>query len=176
MIKTILFAADLGVYTPFLLQHVNDLALRHDGNVVVIHAVEPAGQMAEAMVRAYLPEARRAELEQESRERMERTIKGRIVDLLEEEFMDGQDGLSRVNDVRVRFGHPVAVILEEARACQADLIVVGSHGHRSVSPALLGSVTSKILQMSRVPVYMVPMVRQLPAEAGLQLTPHRGAA
>lgn len=176
MIKTILFAADLGVYTPFLLQHVNDLAIGHGGNVVIVHVVEPAGEMAEAIVRAYLPEVSRAELEQDGRERVARSIKGRIVDLLEDEFMDGHDGLSRVNDVRVGFGHPVSVILDEARNCQADLIVMGSHGHRSMNPALLGSVTSKVLQMSRVPVYMVPMVREFPAESWLQRPPQRGVA
>jgi len=73
--------------------------------------------------------------------------------------MDGQQGLSQIRDVRVVAGKPVEVILQEARHCDADLIILGSHGQDTSSPHLLGSVTSRVLQTSRVPIYMVPLVR-----------------
>ncbi|MEE8059612.1 MAG: universal stress protein, partial [Pseudomonadales bacterium] len=89
------------------------------------------------------------------------SVKGRIVDVLEEEFIDGQQGLSKIRDVRVMTGKPVDVILEEASNCNADMIILGSHGPGTEMQNVLGSVTSRILQMSRVPVYMVPLVRNI---------------
>ena len=62
-------------------------------------------------------------------------------------------------DVRVLSGSPCDVILEEAESQQADLIMMGSNCHGSNSPPILGSVVSKVLQLSKIPVYMVPMAQ-----------------
>jgi nucleotide-binding universal stress UspA family protein len=49
-------------------------------------------------------------------------------------------------------GDPAAAILEFARATQADLIVVGTHGRSGLPKALLGSVAERIFRSSSVPV------------------------
>jgi nucleotide-binding universal stress UspA family protein len=46
-------------------------------------------------------------------------------------------------------------ILNTAEACEADLIVMGSHGRRGLEKLLLGSVTQRVLQDARVPVMVV---------------------
>lgn len=46
-------------------------------------------------------------------------------------------------------------ILNTAAACEADLIVMGSHGRRGFEKLLLGSVTQRVLQDARVPVTVV---------------------
>jgi nucleotide-binding universal stress UspA family protein len=46
-------------------------------------------------------------------------------------------------------------IVEAARRCGADLVVMGSHGRTGVARALLGSVASKVLALSPVPVMVV---------------------
>lgn len=164
MIKNILFATDLGIYTPFMLHHVNALAGQHNARVVVLHVVEPPGHMAEAVVETYLSAETRRELEDVGIKRIIDSIKRRVVDQLEEEYLDGQEGLSHIRDVLVLSGHPADTILSQANELETDLIILGSHGHRNLAPNLLGSVTSKVLQMSRVPVYMVPLMRSvLPA-------------
>ncbi|THF60366.1 universal stress protein [Pseudothauera rhizosphaerae] len=45
-------------------------------------------------------------------------------------------------------------IVEAARRCAADLIVIGSHGRRSVLQKILDSVTVKVLLHSPVPVFV----------------------
>jgi nucleotide-binding universal stress UspA family protein len=47
-------------------------------------------------------------------------------------------------------------ILDVALEQDAKLIVVGTHGATAVVPALLGSVSSALLQHSEVPVLVVP--------------------
>ncbi len=165
MIETILFATDLGIYTPFLLHHVNAIASRHEARVIVLHAIEPPGHMSDAVVEVYLNNDVRQELQQNGLEQIIEELKGRIVDLLEEEFIDGREGLSNIRDVKVIAGRPASVILDQAEPCGADMIILGSHGTGTEGPNMLGSVTSRVLQMSRVPVYMVPLVRNIMTQA-----------
>lgn len=161
MIQTILFATDLGIHTPYLLHHVNALAAQHHARVVVLHVIEQGGQLGDAAMASYLSEAERSEFQQFGIRRITDTIKNRIIDLLEEEFIDGQEGLLQVRDVQVIPGRAVDTIVKQASECRADLIIMGSHGINTVSANMLGSVTSQVLQLSRVPVYMVPLIRSV---------------
>lgn len=58
--------------------------------------------------------------------------------------------------VHVRIGPDAATILEFARTMQADLIVLGRHGHSRVGQALFGSVAEKIVRKADCPVLVVP--------------------
>ncbi len=165
MIQTILFATDMGLHTHYLLHHVNSLACLHSAKVIVVHAIEPPGHLGDAVVQSYLCHDTQREIEEAGLSRIIDGVKGRIVDILEEEFIDGQQGLSKVRDVKVVAGKPVEVILTQASSCNVDMIIMGSHGNDTAMPNMLGSVTSRILQMSRVPVYMVPLVRRVATQA-----------
>jgi len=50
---------------------------------------------------------------------------------------------------------PAEQIVETARRCGADLIVMGSHGRTGIARVLLGSVAGKVLLLSSVPVMIV---------------------
>lgn len=160
MIQTILFATDMGLHTHYLLHHVNALAMQHDARVIVVHAIEPPGHLGRAVVGSCLSDDSRRELAETGIDGIIRGVKSRIVDMLEDEFIDGQQGLSRIRDVRVIAGKPVDVILQEVADNNADMVIMGSHGQNTVEN-MLGSVTSRILKLSRVPVYMVPLVRNI---------------
>lgn len=54
---------------------------------------------------------------------------------------------------RVMHGHPAAVLLERAK--EADLLVVGSHGHGGFVGTLLGSVSQRCTQHATCPVVVV---------------------
>jgi nucleotide-binding universal stress UspA family protein len=59
-------------------------------------------------------------------------------------------------------GRVADAIVEEARKSRCDLIVIGTHGRRGVSRAMLGSDAENVVRNSPVPVLLV---RQ-PARAG----------
>jgi nucleotide-binding universal stress UspA family protein len=50
---------------------------------------------------------------------------------------------------------PFQGILEAANKTGADLIVVGSHGHRGLERLILGSQAAKVLSLAKVPVLVV---------------------
>ena len=60
----------------------------------------------------------------------------------------------RVDSV-VRFGEPVAQILDEAETFGADLIVVGTAGRSGIGRVLLGSVAERVFGKAPVPVMLV---------------------
>lgn len=48
-------------------------------------------------------------------------------------------------------------ILKQAKEWGADLIVMGTHSHSTLEKILVGTVASKILEKTEIPVYMVPI-------------------
>ncbi len=52
-------------------------------------------------------------------------------------------------------GAPIRAIVDQAKKCDADYIVMGSHGHGALAQLVLGSVATKVLAQSRVPVLLV---------------------
>ena len=53
-------------------------------------------------------------------------------------------------------GPTIDSILAQAQQLQAELIVVGSHGHGATYDLLVGSISSGIIRGSKVPVLVVP--------------------
>lgn len=53
-------------------------------------------------------------------------------------------------------GPPVECIHETAKAVDADMIVLGSHGHGALYDLLVGSVSEGVMRYSTVPVCIVP--------------------
>lgn len=159
MIKTILFAADMGIHTSYLLHHVNSTALKYHARVVVLHVIEPATSIGGVIQSRYRSAGSDQLGQHEGMAQIIEQVRNRIIDSLEDEFMDGHQGLSNICDVRVLLGKPAEVILSQAINCRAGMIVLGSHGSEVVGENILGSVVSTVLKMTRVPVYMVPLVR-----------------
>lgn len=56
---------------------------------------------------------------------------------------------------RLERGDPAETILRLAEEGEHDLIVMGSHGHSRVHRALIGSVSEKVLRVSKVPVLLM---------------------
>jgi nucleotide-binding universal stress UspA family protein len=52
-------------------------------------------------------------------------------------------------------GEPAEAILAAAKAGKVDLLVMGSHGRGSVKGILLGSVSSKVIAQTELPVTIV---------------------
>lgn len=59
-------------------------------------------------------------------------------------------------------GESARLISEVAGAGQADVVVVGTHGHSAVVAAVVGSVTQQLLHIAGCPVLAVPPARPTP--------------
>jgi nucleotide-binding universal stress UspA family protein len=55
----------------------------------------------------------------------------------------------------IKTGEPVEAIAEAARERNADLIVMGTHGHSEARHVFVGSVTESVVRQSDTPVLLV---------------------
>jgi len=66
------------------------------------------------------------------------------------------DGIEAETFLSESFGSRVCdVVADEAKRCNAELIVIGSHGRRGIGRLLIGSDAEQIVRLAPVPVLLV---------------------
>lgn len=159
MIKKILLGADLGPFTSHMLIHVDALTESFGAKLHVVHAVSPLGELASAVLRSRCSERVKQEVLGSTHVTgLLETIREEIFDAFADTTFTENSLVDRISEVVVAPGSPANLILYEAERSGADLIVVGSHGTESIDGRILGSVAAKVLQLSKIPVMMIPMM------------------
>ncbi|APC18284.1 universal stress protein UspA [Pseudomonas frederiksbergensis] len=157
MIRSMLYATDLGLYAPFVMQHALALARTFQADLYVVHAVEPMGLFAESVLQSYLDEQALNEFHSQGLNTVMANIEQRVFDSFREELGEGQQDLALIQSVRVFQGDPSQVILDQAQKLSVDLLILGSHSHGAGGETPLGRTAARVLQLSQVPVYLVPL-------------------
>lgn len=60
-------------------------------------------------------------------------------------------------DTEIGEGDFADEILKKAKDCNADIIVLGTHGRKGIEKIFMGSVAEKVLHKSVIPVYIIPI-------------------
>lgn len=140
MFETIVWATDGSELADHALEHVRELAAIHHSRIVAVHANELLhGRFGGAPLLADEPDLR---------EKI-----GRQVAELRETGVDAR--------LEVRSGSQdvATLIARAADDVDADLIVVGTHGHGGLTAALMGSVARALCHTARRPVLIIPPPR-----------------
>ena len=133
------------------------VARQHGARIVLLHALEPMGQTATTLVRNVVPAKTLKKLEEEGLSRVRNEIHDRLNRFCETELGPGAREEDLVAAIHIIEGQPAKVILSEAAANNADMIVMGMHGYSGIERVLLGSVANKVAQQSLIPVLLVPV-------------------
>jgi len=143
--KTILVPVDFSDVTPLVADTARRFALAFGSRVVLLHV---AGYLDDRVKIGYslmpvcdLPP-------QDLKEEQGQLLK------LKEHLAAG--GTFPVDVELLQDGEPADCILAKSASLQADLIIMGSHGHGALYNLLTGSVTSAVLKSARCPVLVVP--------------------
>ncbi|MBH3399329.1 universal stress protein [Pseudomonas fluorescens] len=160
MIRSMLFATDLGLYAPYVMQHALALARTFKADLYVIHVVEPIGLFAESVLQSYLDETALSEWQSKGLSTVMATIEQRVLDSFREEWEEGEQDLQWIRSVKVIQGDPCEVILDQLRKLSVDLLIVGSHSQATGVAVPLGRTAARVLQLSPVPVYLVPSLQR----------------
>jgi len=145
--KTILVPVDFSDVTTEVVETARKFAAAFQGRVVVLNVAEPEPdfvgfEAGPPTVR--VATARDFKLE---RQRLD-DVKARLVN-------------SGCEVVALHIQGPIVEkIIHEAGEQQADLIVMGSHGHGAFYDLLVGSVTNGVIKDARCPVVVVPAVNK----------------
>jgi nucleotide-binding universal stress UspA family protein len=140
----ILVAVDLSAGSEKVVAAAGHLARSMNAKVFVVHIAEPEPDFVgydagPEVVRTQVAE----ELHREHRE----------VQALAQRLRD--QGI-HATALLIR-GPTVETALKEAANLEADIIVVGSHGHGAVYDVLVGSYSAGIIRRSELPVLVVPV-------------------
>lgn len=164
MIRSMLYATDLGWHASYVLQHALALARTFAAELYVIHVVEPVGPFAESLLQSYLGENAFRELQGQGINHVIEGIEEQVLATFRSELGESRQDLALINAVRVVQGDPSRVILEQAQKLDVDLVIVGSRSHGTDGDTPIGRTATRVLQLSEVPVYMVPLLAQSHAE------------
>lgn len=136
-IKRILAAVDFSETSDKAFDYAISLARVFEAEVVALHVVhDPI---------VYAPTTG-----QEWRDEYERTIRGKLDELLNRHTCEGV----KVKSV-LKQGGAWMEIIEYAKAENCDMIVLGTHGHGPVESMLMGSVAEKVVRKAKHPVLVV---------------------
>ena len=135
-IQTILVPTDFSEVSAPVLQVAQALARDHQAKLVLMAAPPPPPPSAEV----YVPFSDYAGLTAEAQ---------RQLDALTQEI----SGLPV--ETKVQVGEPGPTIVETARTCHADLIMMGTHGRTGLTRLLMGSVAEYVLRYAPCPVLTI---------------------
>ncbi len=143
----LLAAVDLSRASGYVIEVVHRVAMATDAEVYLLHAIIPLPSVANMEFHPVIDQQELSERYLDEQEQVAGLVK-QLVDV-------GVNATALIMQ-----GDPVKTILSEARRLDAELIVLGSHGHGLLFDALVGSVSGGILRQSTLPVLIVP-VREL---------------
>ncbi|MEX1299415.1 MAG: universal stress protein [Desulfotignum sp.] len=154
-IKRILYATDLSENARYAFGYAADLADKHNARITIISVMENLGTHSETRIRDMLGLEKWDQLKSQYAEASKDKIKTRVSDFCKE--MDGKlESCSfMVDDIRVPKGIPHVEILKTAKDIQADMIVIGTHGHNILQDSLIGSTARRIVKDSKIPVLVI---------------------
>lgn len=142
-VRRVLHATDLSSAARPAWEHAQQLGRLFGAEVLLLHVVP----VTPVPLTAYLP----WKLVEELREAEEGKARVQLDTLL-----DGPRDPRLKTRVRIEPGTPTSRILEVAREEDADLIVMGTHGHSGLGRVLLGSVADRVVRLAPCPVVTVP--------------------
>ncbi|NVK38942.1 MAG: universal stress protein [Gammaproteobacteria bacterium] len=157
MIKRILYATDLGLYSPYLMKQLAQIAMSVQARVDILHVVEPMGVFAESIINTYLSREDARQLRQAGLQDVLLSLKKQIKETLSRDYIDILSELD-IDEIVVEMGQPAEVIIQQALLRESNILVLGSHGQHAFQGGPMGSVITKVLQVSPIPVMMIPMI------------------
>ena len=152
-IKKILYATDLSKNSAYAFYYAIDVAQKRDAKITILHVVEPLPPV----VRFYGSLNEEKEVYRWEKTADLEVIRKRLEEICQRVEKSGTSCLMLVSDILVRIGHPVEEILRAAEEKECDVLILGSHGKGFLKQTFLGSVSHKVLDRCRKPVFIIPL-------------------
>ncbi len=135
--KRILCAVDFDENCAAAIKEAHALAQAGDAKLLLLHVVWINPLATEGYVLAELEESQAKEARRKLSEAAQRALEGAGY------------------EIEICVGDPGEGILAAAQRCDADLVVMATHGRRGVSRLLLGSVAARVVSAAASPVLLV---------------------
>jgi nucleotide-binding universal stress UspA family protein len=164
-IENILYATDLSDNARYAFSYALSLADLYEANLILLHVLPETPALVDKNVIGYIGEKQWESIKQrhfqDAKEaligkRRDHTIVNEIIDQFRKDAKAGLGSHSIPSDeVLVKKGNPVEIILETADENNCDLIVMGTHGRGSLADTMMGSTARRVVRRSQKPVLVV---------------------
>ena len=165
-IKKILFATDLSESSIHAFAYAVSLANHYRAGITILHVLfEDLNR--EGIVRTVISEEQLAEIRKhhydEAREQLigkkrENVEMKEVISVFTENVRKEKDIQDFTTDeILIESGVPEEKILATADKKNCDIIVMGSHGHKGIVDALIGSTARRVVRQSKKPVLVVKL-------------------
>lgn len=153
--RYILHPTDMGTHAGHVLRHVFATTRAHGARLKLLHVIEPISPATLNVVNAMIPSdsPRLEELRRQGVHMLQQQLHEQLETFYRQEL---PEEASASIDLLIAEGSPAAAILQTAKAQNADLIAMGTHGHSALGDIMLGSVAHKVLHRATIPVLLVP--------------------
>ena len=154
-IRTILYASDMGAGCEDVLAYSIGLANRLGARLKVLTVISEEREKSLVEVDRHVPQEMLNQYHDDRVRRVRKHIEEQIAAFYAVR-PDKED--HPLSEIIVREGDDVAqLILDEAKACPADLILMGSNPEHAIVDLLFGSVVREVTRKAEVPLLLVPV-------------------
>ena len=141
--KNILVSIDFDIKTTLLIDKAYELAKAFDSKIWLIHIAAPDPDFVGYQVGPqYIRDSRAHELREEHRQLQEFTKE------LANKNINAEGLLIQ--------GATIEMIIQESKKLNIDLIITGHHKHNFLYKAFVSSVTREIIELSKIPILIIP--------------------
>ena len=164
-IKNILYATDLSDNARYAFSYALSLADLYGANLILLHVLPETSALVDKNVVGHIGEEQWESIKQrhfnDAKEaligkRRDRIIVNEIIDQFRKDAKASLGSHSIPSDeVVVKKGNPVEIILETADENNCDLIVMGTHGRGTLADTMMGSTARRVVRRSQKPVLVV---------------------
>jgi nucleotide-binding universal stress UspA family protein len=155
-IQKIIYATDLSDNSRLALNYAASLAIHYQADILVLHVIEPINPNTYMQISSAMGESEWVNLQLDYEAGMVDSIRQKLRQFCEDLQTGIQDAKIKTEELLIRKGMPVDVILSSAEELNADIIVMGTHGYGMVKDALMGGTARRIVRRSMIPVLVVP--------------------
>jgi nucleotide-binding universal stress UspA family protein len=153
-VRTILYAADVGNSCEHVLAYAIALANRLGARLKVVSVIPEEREKSLVEVDRHIPQ----ELLDKYHDDRARRARKHIEAQLSAFYSIRPDKEEPITEISVREGDDVAqLILDEAKAGPADLILMGSTPEHALVGLLFGSVVQEVTRKTELPLLLVPI-------------------
>lgn len=156
-IKSILLATDLSDNSTEAFKHAVMLSRPGDAKIYLLHVVGEVDTSVRTYVAAVMGEGNLDKLETSHKEEARDNIRKVIDDFTQKELANQPEDFKRIAGIEIEHGRPEIKIVETADRLDVDLIVMATHSKGTIEHTFLGSVTEKVLRITKRPVYVIPL-------------------
>lgn len=141
-ISKILVPVDFSEYSKMALDYAVQFAKQFNSELTLIYVIEPIVYPSDFGLGQIPINQVDFEIQSRAEEELQKLIKEKIPAEVKANYV-------------VKTGKPFLEIINTAKECDCDLIIIATHGHTGIEHILFGSTAEKVVRKSPVPVLTV---------------------